>query len=109
MYTGGKVSTSAYIDTLNVTEPDLLKVGKEAIIDADAVVMPHAMEGTALVYGPVTVEAHARLGGASLVLRNCAVKRGAELAESAVLPPTLNLRTQGVRYGAYVLEEEEDA
>ena len=106
---GGNVSTSAYIDTLNVTEPDLLTVGEEAIIDADAVVMPHAMEGPSLVYGPVTVEAHARLGGASLVLRNCAVKRGAELAESAVLPPTLNLRTQGVRYGAYVLEEEEEA
>ena len=37
------------------------------------------------------------------------IKRGAELAESAVLPPTLSLRVQGVRFGAYVLEEEEEA
>lgn len=106
--TGGKVSPSAYIDTLTVTEPDLLKVGEEAVIDADAVVMPHALEGESLMYGPVTLEDHARLGGASLVLRNCTIKRGAELAESAVLPPTLNLRVQGIRYGAYVLEEEEE-
>ncbi len=84
-------------------------MGKEAVIDSDAVIMPHALEGASLAYGPITVEDHARVGAAALVLRNCSVKRGAELAEAAVLPPTLSVRVQGVRYGAYVLEEEEDA
>lgn len=103
------MASSAYVDTLAITEPDLLTVGQEAVLDTDAVVMPNALEGTSLVMGPVTVEDHARMGGVSLALRNCSVKRGAELAEAALLPPTLSLRVQGVRWGAYVLEEEEEA
>jgi len=103
------VAPSAYVDTLSITEPDMVTVGKDAVLDNDAVLMPNALEGTSLVVGPVTVEDHARMGGASLALRNCSIKRGAELAESALLPPTLSLRVQGVRWGAYVLEEEEEA
>lgn len=103
------MSPSAYVDTLSVTEPDLLTVGEAAVIDADALIMPHALEGKALVYGPVKLEDHTRVGGASLVLRDSSIMRGAELVESAVLPPTLKLRVQGVRYGAYLLDEEEEA
>ena len=102
---GGHVDSSAYIDTLFISEPDLLTVGKGAVLDNDAVVMPNAMEGRTLVMGPVVVEDGARMGSVSLVLRNTAIKRGAELAETSVLPPTLALRVKGTRYGAYVLEE----
>lgn len=106
--TGGKVAASAYVDTLNITEPDLVTVGKNAVLDADAILMPNALEGKSLVMGPVTVEQGARMGGAALALRNCSVRAGAELAETALLPPTLSLRVQGVRWGAFVLEEEEE-
>jgi hypothetical protein len=77
-----------------------LTVGKRA--------MPNALEGRVMVMGPVVVEDEARLWTASLVLRKCTVKRGAELAETAVLPPMLSLRVKGVRYGAIVLEEATD-
>ncbi|TFJ86619.1 hypothetical protein NSK_002273 [Nannochloropsis salina CCMP1776] len=105
---GSRTDGSAYINTLTITEPDLLTVGKQAVLDQDAVIMPNALEGRALVLGPVQVENHARLGAASLILRNCSVKRGAELAETAVLPPTLSIRVKGVRYGAFVLEDATD-
>ena len=105
---GSRTDGSAYINTLTITEPDLLTVGKQTVLDQDAVIMPNALEGRALVLGPVQVEDHARLGAASLILRNCSVKRGAELAETAVLPPTLSIRVKGVRYGAFVLEDATD-
>jgi hypothetical protein len=105
---GGKIDASAYVDTMQITEPDLLTVGKRATLERDAIVMPNALEGRVMVMGPVVVEDEARLGTASLVLRNCTVKRGAELAETAVLPPTLSLRVKGVRWGAVVLEEQVD-
>ena len=102
---GAKVDGSAYVNTLLITEPDLVTVGKQAVLDTDAVLMSNALEGRSLVLGPIVVEDHARIGSASLMLRNCSVKRGAELAETAVLPPTLSLRVKGVRYGAFVLED----
>lgn len=102
---GAKVDGSAYVNTLVITEPDLVTVGKQAVLDTDAVLMPNALEGRSLVLGPIIVEDRARVGSASLMLRNCSVKRGAELAETAVLPPTLSLRVKGVRYGAFVLED----
>ena len=46
------MAPSAYVDTLSVTEPDMVTVGKDAVLDNDAVLMPNALEGTSLVWAP---------------------------------------------------------
>ena len=99
---GSKVHPTAYVDTLLITEPDLLVVGKRAIIDCDAAIIGNVIEDRRLHMGMVKVEGAARLGVASTTLRDCTVSRAAELADAALLPPSQSIRPGGLRLGADV-------
>jgi len=100
---GGKVHPTAYIDSLKITDPDRLVVGKNAIIDSHAAMVCNVMENDRkLVMGDIRIMGGARLGAAASILRDCVVGRGAELADGAFLPPSQHLRPGGRRVGADV-------
>ena len=105
---GAKVHPSAYINTLHVTDHDLLEVGPRAVLDTDCTVMPVGPEEGGLRLGKVRVEGGARMGVTSVVLRDTLLQPKGELADCGFLPPSHGVRFDGVRYGANLTEPNVD-
>lgn len=76
---GAKVGRRAMINTLDLSDWDLLQIGDDAILGAGSVVIAHVAEQGRLRLAPVVIGAGATVGRDAIVLP------GAKLGEGAVL------------------------
>ena len=102
---GAHVDPSAYMDTVMVSDPDLLHVDKLAVVE-DATITPGDLEGSQLHLGPIRIGRGAYVGVGSTMLRDTAVEYGGELGAGAFLPSSHRVKCGEVRYGASLLPSQ---
>jgi amino acid adenylation domain len=65
---GTKIGKRVYLDTTDVTEPDLVSIGDEAMLNADCGPQTHLFEDRVMKTGVVRIGARSSIGSRSIVL-----------------------------------------
>lgn len=78
---GTKIGRRVYMDTTDITEPDLVSIGDEAILNEDCGPQTHLFEDRVMKTGPVRIGARTSIGTRSIVLYQ------SEVGHDAILDP----------------------
>jgi non-ribosomal peptide synthetase-like protein len=82
---GSRIGQRVYLDTTDITEHDLVAIGDEAEINADATLQTHLFEDRVMKMGQVDIGARANVGSVSLVLYNTRMEPGSRLNDLSLL------------------------
>lgn len=69
-----------------LVEPQLITVGRHAVIGEGALLMAHAIDRGTVRLGPIVIEQGATVGARAVVMPGCRLGTGATLAACAMLP-----------------------
>ena len=82
---GARIGRRVYLDTSDLTEFDLVSIGDEAEINADATLQTHLFEDRVMKMSHVEIGARCTVGSASLVLYDTRMEPGAQLNDLSLL------------------------
>lgn len=83
---GARIGSGAYLGLRDIDAPDLVEIGREAIISKNAVLATVGIERGLLRIGKVTVGARAFVGAMAVVGRDAVVSEEANLDDLSLLP-----------------------
>lgn len=114
---GADIHWRVAVNSLDVGDPDVLHVGKNAVLDEGAVLSSAALEKRdlggrrMLTLGPIRVREGGRVGCGAVVMAGTQVGQGAMVCDASLLPPDAVVRPGGRRQGVALsqVEEEEEA
>lgn len=70
---GTKIGRRTYLNTTDITEPDLVTIGDEAMLNEDCGPQTHLFEDRVMKTGPVSIGARTSIGARSIVLYDSAI------------------------------------
>ncbi len=82
---GCEIGARVYLDTADITEFDLIRIGDDAALNDAAGLQTHLFEDRVMKVGPVIIGARATVGSLAIVLYDAVVEDGAELGDLSVL------------------------
>jgi len=82
---GVKIGRRTFIDTVDLTEFDLVSIGDDAALNDNCGAQTHLFEDRVMKLGPVRIGARSTIGAASIVLYDAAVGDDAMLGELSIL------------------------
>ncbi|MCX6902041.1 MAG: peptide synthetase, partial [Verrucomicrobia bacterium] len=82
---GARLGRRVYLDTTDITEFDLVSIGDEAEINADATLQTHLFEDRVMKMSRVSIGERCTVGSASLVLYDTRMEPGAQLNDLSLL------------------------
>jgi non-ribosomal peptide synthetase-like protein len=83
---GAKIGSNCYIGTETVQSFDLLSVGNNSSINADATLLGYTIENGWLKIGPITIGNNCFVGANSILARDTTLGDGAKLDDHSMLP-----------------------
>jgi amino acid adenylation domain-containing protein len=97
---GAKIGRRVYMETTDLTEFDLVRVGDQAALNADCTIQTHLFEDRVMKMSTIDIAPHCKVGAGSLVLYDARLEEGAALGDLSLLMKgeTLPARTswQGI-------------
>jgi non-ribosomal peptide synthetase-like protein len=93
---GAKIGRRVYMETTDLTEFDLVKIGDEATLNADCTIQTHLFEDRVMKMSTIDIAAQCTVGSAALVLYDTQMEEGASLGDLSLLMKgeTLPARTR---------------
>lgn len=82
---GARIGRRVYLDTTDITEFDLVSIGDEAEVNADATLQTHLFEDRVMKMSRVDIGDCCTVGSASLVLYDTRMEPGAQLNDLSLL------------------------
>ncbi|KAK6138364.1 hypothetical protein DH2020_027893 [Rehmannia glutinosa] len=76
---GAKISSSALIDTIDITDPFLVSIGEDAVLAEGALLQSHEMKNGVLSFCPIRVGPRSSVGPYALLQRGTVVEDGDEV------------------------------
>jgi non-ribosomal peptide synthetase-like protein len=82
---GAEIGRRTYLDTTDLTEFDLVRIGDDAALNGDCTIQTHLFEDRVMKVSRVEIGAGCTVGGGSLVLYDTRMEAGASLGELSLL------------------------
>ena len=82
---GAKIGRRVYMETSDFSEFDLVKIGDEAMLNADCTLQTHLFEDRVMKMDVIQIGARCKVGAGSLVLYNTRMEEGAVLGDLSLL------------------------
>jgi non-ribosomal peptide synthetase-like protein len=84
-FLGAKIGRRAFINTSDWTETDLIQIGEDAAINANAPLQAHLFEDRVMKMGPIKVGDRASIGNYSVVLGDSEVRQDAQVGHMSLV------------------------
>ncbi len=88
---GCRIGKRVYLDTTDITEFDMVRIGDGAALNCDCGPQTHLFEDRVMKIGPVDIGRRCVLGGGSIVLYGASMEEGSTLGELSLLMKGENL------------------
>jgi non-ribosomal peptide synthetase-like protein len=82
---GAKIGRRVYLETSDFSEFDLVRIGDEAMLNADCTIQTHLFEDRVMKMDDIRIGARAKVGAGSLVLYGTRMEEGAALGDLSLL------------------------
>ena len=82
---GARIGARVYLETTDLTEFDLVKIGDETILNADCTVQTHLFEDRVMKMSTIEIGPRCTVGSGSLVLYDTKMEEGASLGDLSLL------------------------
>lgn len=82
---GAKIGRRVYLDTTELTEFDLVKIGDDVAVNLDCTLQTHLFEDRVMKMAPVEIDRNCHLGAMSLVLYDTHVREGASIGDLSLV------------------------
>ncbi len=82
---GAKMGRRVYLETTDMTEFDLVRIGDDAALNRDCTIQTHLFEDRVMKMSAIDIGAECSVGAVSLVLYDTAMEEGAELGSMSLL------------------------
>ena len=82
---GAKIGRRVYMETTDLTEFDLVRVGSEATLNADCTIQTHLFEDRVMKMSTIDIASRCTVGSGALVLYDTKMEEGACLADLSLL------------------------
>jgi non-ribosomal peptide synthetase-like protein len=82
---GAKIGRRVYMETTDMTEFDLVRIGDQAMLNADCTVQTHLFEDRIMKMSTIDIGARCKVGAGSLVLYDTRMEPGAALDDLSLL------------------------
>jgi carbonic anhydrase/acetyltransferase-like protein (isoleucine patch superfamily) len=111
---GANIDRHAGVYSMEVGDPDVLRVGEGAVLDDGAVLCPAAIDKgepgqtCGLRLGPIWVRAGGRVGCGAVVMAGTEVGEGATVGDASLLPPNTVVEAGRTRCGVALAQDEDE-
>jgi non-ribosomal peptide synthetase-like protein len=82
---GAKIGRRVYMETTDLSEFDLVRVGDEAMLNADCTIQTHLFEDRVMKMSTIDLGPRSKVGAGSLVLYDTRIEAGAALGDLSLL------------------------
>ena len=82
---GAKIGRRVYMETTDLTEYDLIRIGDDAALNADSTMQTHLFEDRVMKMSTIDIGARCNVGALSLVLYDTKMEDGAALGDLSLL------------------------
>ena len=82
---GAKIGRRVYMETTDLSEFDLVRVGDQAALNADCTIQTHLFEDRVMKMSRIDIGARCKVGAGSLVLYDTRLEEGAALGDLSLL------------------------
>ena len=82
---GAKIGRRVYMETTDLSEFDLVRVGDQAALNADCTIQTHLFEDRVMKMSTIDIAPHCKVGAGSLVLYDTRLEEGAALGDLSLL------------------------
>ncbi|HSU56208.1 MAG TPA: Pls/PosA family non-ribosomal peptide synthetase, partial [Candidatus Dormibacteraeota bacterium] len=82
---GAKVGRRVYMETTDLSEFDLARIGDEAALNADCTIQTHLFEDRVMKMSTIEIAPRCRVGAGSLVLYDTKMEQGSKLGDLSLL------------------------
>jgi non-ribosomal peptide synthetase-like protein len=82
---GAKIGRRVYMETTDLSEFDLVRVGDQAMLNADCTIQTHLFEDRVMKMSTIDIGARCKVGAGSLVLYDTRLEEGAALGDLSLL------------------------
>jgi non-ribosomal peptide synthetase-like protein len=82
---GAKIGRRAYVETTDLSEFDLVRIGDEAALNADCTIQTHLFEDRVMKMSNINIGPRANIGAGTLVLYDTVLAEGAALGDLSLL------------------------
>ena len=82
---GAKIGRRVYLDTTELTEFDLIKIGDDVAINLDCTLQTHLFEDRVMKMSTIDIGAGCSLGSMSVVLYDTEMDRGSSIGELSLV------------------------
>jgi non-ribosomal peptide synthetase-like protein len=82
---GAKIGRRVYMETTDLSEFDLVRVGDQAALNADCTIQTHLFEDRVMKLSTIDIAPRCKVGAGSLVLYDTRLEEGAELGDLSLL------------------------
>ena len=82
---GAKIGRRVYMETTDLSEFDLVRIGDEATLNADCTIQTHLFEDRVMKMGHIDIGPRCKVGAGSLVLYDTRLEEGAALGDLSLL------------------------
>ena len=89
-----------------VTETDLVSIGDDCIIEDDAIIQPHTMEGRVFKLRPVRIENNVLIGCGSILLTGSVVQKNSHIESMTLIIPHQNVPPASILTGGAAVKME---
>ncbi|OIW08663.1 hypothetical protein TanjilG_03339 [Lupinus angustifolius] len=76
---GAKIGSSVLLDTIDITDPNLVSIGDEAVIAEGALVQSHEVKSGILSLCPIKIGKHSSIGPYAVIQKGSVIGEGAEV------------------------------
>src|SRR5262249_54788752 len=82
---GTKIGKRVYLETTDITEYNLVKIGDEAVLNADCTIQTHLFEDRVMKMAAIDIGPRANVGCLALVLYDTRLEEGASINDLSLL------------------------
>ena len=82
---GAKIGRRVYMETTDLSEFDLVRVGDQAALNADCTIQTHLFEDRVMKMSTIDIAPRCKVGAGSLVLYDTRLEEGAALGDLSLL------------------------
>ena len=82
---GAKIGRRVYMETTDLSEFDLVRIGDQAALNADCTIQTHLFEDRVMKMSAIDIGPHCKVGAGSLVLYDTQIQQGATLGDLSLL------------------------
>jgi non-ribosomal peptide synthetase-like protein len=82
---GAKIGRRVYMETTDLSEFDLVRVGDQAALNADCTIQTHLFEDRVMKMSTIAIAPRCKVGAGSLVLYDTRLEEGAALGDLSLL------------------------